>query len=54
MKLTLEHSGHTFTIEREDDGQDLEEMCTLIKQLLLGSGYVFDGEVVIINEENND
>lgn len=47
MRLSLKQEDQEFVIETEESGQDLNQMCQFFKQLLLGAGYVFDGDVVI-------
>jgi hypothetical protein len=54
MKLTFTQHDQTVTIETASEGQDLAEMCELFKQLLLGAGYSFNGEVVIHEPDSGD
>jgi len=54
MKLSLTQHNSTVTIESDCEDSDLEEMCQLFKQLLLGAGYLFNGEVVIDEPDKGD
>lgn len=52
MKLSYTAHNQTTTIENDEDGLSLDELLPLFKQLLLGSGFSFDGEVIIDEEDS--
>ena len=54
MKFELIQHGKKYAIEMDEEGQNLNEMCELFKQLLLCAGYAFSGEVVIDESDSGD
>jgi len=50
MKLTLEMYGTKTIIETEEDDLTVDDMCNYMEQLLRGSGYSFDGNLIIKEE----
>lgn len=51
MKIIFQQYDKVLTIENKANDQDLGEMCGIFTDLLRGMGYIFSGEVTIIDEE---
>lgn len=50
MKITLEQWNEKYSIESKGSEQTLDEMLYLFTRMLKTAGYVFDGELQIVNE----
>jgi len=53
MKITIEHEGRTVTIE-DKDAVTLPDVLKLMQCALLGTGFVFDGELEIIDPREQE
>lgn len=51
MRLTLTLGGRTVTIETEREDYTVEELAELCGDLLAGAGYVVEGIVRIVDED---
>jgi hypothetical protein len=51
MKITLEQYDHKITHEVPHNDVDLDEVLQMIEGLLKATGYVFSGNLEIVNEE---
>jgi hypothetical protein len=55
MKITIEQYDHKVTYEVPHDDVDLDEALQMIEGLLKAIGYVFSGNLEIVNEwKEND
>jgi len=51
MKIVIEQYNHTITHEVPHNDVDLDEVLQMIEGLLKATGYVFSGNLEIVNEE---
>ena len=50
MKITIELDDEKCTVE-SNSGVLLDDALQLVKQALLGIGFIFDGDIELINDE---
>lgn len=48
MKIIIEQWNEKYEVEANGDEQDLDEMLDFFSRLLKSAGYVFDGELTIV------
>lgn len=54
MKITIEQYEHTVTHEVPFNDVDLDEVLKMIEGLLKATGYVFSGNLEIVDEWNEN
>lgn len=51
MKIEITHYGHKASYEFENEDVTLDDLVYHLDKLLKLTGYTFDGELEIVNEE---
>jgi hypothetical protein len=52
MRITIEQYEHTITYEVAHDDVSMDEMLEILERLLKATGYVFSGNLEIVDEQN--
>ena len=50
----VNHNGKTSTLELSFDADSLSEVLDNFESFLAGCGYVLEGNLVVVNDEDND
>ena len=54
MKITLEHCGNKISYEVAHEDVGLNKMLDILEHLLLADGYIFTGNLTIVEQDPED